>query len=430
MQKRALTPVYIVLFLAMLFFPFMGNGQPTDTLVLTIPDAERIFLEKNLDLLANHFNIDISRAQLQQARAWDNPVLNSDQTLYDGRFFRHKVVNGQEYGQVFLQVQQLIRTAGKIRKQTLLAEDNVRGSGAQFNDLVRNLRFTLAVDMNELARLQHIASVYAVEMETMQGLVRGMDEMYKIGDVSQKEQVRIRALLFSLQGDYNENQRQQVDIRKELATLLQLSDSLWIQPKADQLCSEPEVNGAGLGLLKDSALVQRPDLAALRVNAQFQQHNLALQKALALPDFSLGVEYDHLNSYVRNYYGLDISLPLPVFNRNRGNIHSASFAVKQADLQKEQLQLQVGNEVAAAWLKLKYATQMLDKSHSQLQDSFETLMQHMTASYKARQVGLVEFIDFFDAYRETRSRQWRMVADQRNAAAELNYVTNHQWINL
>jgi cobalt-zinc-cadmium efflux system outer membrane protein len=57
-------------------------------------------------------------------------------------------------------------------------------------------------------------------------------------------------------------------------------------------------------------------------------HNLALQKAMAVPDITIGSTYDQHSSYANNYVGLEISLPLPLFNRNQGNIKNAKLARK------------------------------------------------------------------------------------------------------
>lgn len=397
-----------------------------DTLKLTIPEAEGIFLKKNLTLLANQYNVDISKALVQQAKVWDNPTLVTDQNIYDGKFFRHN----NNYGQVYIQVQQLIRTAGKIKKQTQLAQDNVTGAEAQFTDVMRNLRYILSTDLNNLAQLQNIALIYTRETDAMQHLVTGMDALLKTGDISQKENMRIKALLFSLQTDYNANLRQQYDLQKELRTLLQLGDSTWIVADAGKPFSPELVNTLQLAALQDTALQNRPDLNLVRTQALFQQHNVGYQKALAVPDFTVGAEYDQRNSYVPNYYGLAVSVPLPLFNRNKGNINAAQLALRQSNVQVQQLQSQVGNEVTGAWQKLQNATSMLTADNNLLQSNYDQLMQNMRNSYRQRQVSLIEFIDFFDSYKDTRLRQWQLITDQRNAAAELNFITNQPIIQL
>ncbi len=402
----------------------------TDTLSLSIPKAEEIFLQKNLALLANQYNVDINKALVEQAKVWDNPVLNTDQNIYDGKWFKHGTVDGFKYGQVYLQVQQLIRTAGKIKKLTQLAQDNVQGAEAQFNDVMRNLRFVLTTDLNNLAQMQSSATLYQREMQTMTSLVNGMNAMLQQGDISRKENVRINAALFSLQADYNDNLRQQYDLQKEIAGLLQLNDSVWVKADAVQPIPVDQVHNLQLAMLRDSALQWRPDLLMARNQSLFSQHNISYQKAIAKPDLNVGVEYDQQSSYVPNYWGLAISVPLPVFNRNKGNIAAAEMAYKQSGVMVQQAETQVNKDVLGAWQKLINTSNLMNNTNAALQDNYESLMQNMVSSYQQRQVNLVEFIDFFDSYKETRNRQLHLIADQRNAAAELNFSVNQSIIKL
>ena len=432
MQQLTTKITHWVIGLIIGFFPTLLSAQQIniDTLNLTVPKAEEIFLQKNLSLLANQYNVDISKALVQQAKIWDNPVLNTDQTLYDGKFFRHTTIDGQPYGQVYIQVQQLIRTAGKIKKQTQLAQDNVLSAQAQFNDVMRNLKFVLTTDLNNLSQLQNTSAVYKSEMQTMQTLVKGMDEMYKVGDISEKENIRVKALLFSLQSDFNDNLRQQYDVQKEISTLLQLKDNVWVVSDSMQSYSASQVNDLSFAALKDSALQQRPDMAFVKTQSLFQQHNIVYQKALAKPDVNVGVEYDRLNSYVPNYYGLYISLPLPLFNSNKGNIAAARFAFRQSSVVVQQVQNQVDKDVNTAYQKLLATTAMLSNENIVLQNDYNRIMQNMLDSYKHREVSLIEFIDFFDTYKDIRTKQMQQVTNQRNAAAELNLATNQNIIKL
>ncbi|CAN5659542.1 TolC family protein [soil metagenome] len=414
------------------FFPQLLPAQQNsrDTLQLTVKKAEAIFLQKNLTLLANQYNVDINKALVQQAKVWDNPTLVTDQNIYDGKFFRHTTVNGVQYGQVYIQVQQLIRTAGKIKKQTQLAEDNVLSAEAHFNDVLRNLKFVLTTDLNNLSQLNNTAAVFQSEMQNLKALAKGMDEMLKLGDISQKENVRIRALLFSLQNDYSDNLQHQFELQKEIGSMLQLNDSVWVVADAGTTLSTSEISNLSIGMLQDSALQLRPDFMLVKTQAAFQQHNISYQKALAKPDLTVGVEYDHLNSYQPNYYGLALSIPLPLFNKNKGNINAAEIAYKQSGTVIQQVQNEVSKEVFTAWQKLQNATAMLSNENVQLQDNYEVLMKNMISSYRQRQVSLIEFIDFFEAYKDTRIKQWQLITNQRNDAAELNYTINQNIIGL
>jgi len=402
-------------------------AQKTDTLYLKFPEAEKIFLQNNLALLSARYDIDINKAYKQQARYWDNPVLNTDQNIYDGKFFRHKTVDGQEYGQIYVALQQLILTAGKRNKLIKLANDNVLTAEQQFNDLLRNLRFLLSTDFNTLDQLWQTNIVYKNEIDAMQKMAAGMDEQLKVGNVSQKDNIRVKALLYGLQSDQADLYRQVADIQKDLRVLLNVSDSAFIVPQLNMLTP---VEGLVLQPLLDSARNSRPDYLLAQTNLLSQQHNLAYQQALKTPDVTVGVEYDRLSNYIPNYWGLAVSLPLPVLNRNKGNINAAKFSIKQAQTGVQQIQNQIEQDIAAAYSKWLIASSITNSASAELGDQYDKLMQNMISSYKQRQVSLIEFIDFFDAYKDSHLKQLAQQANLRNAAAELNYTTGTSIINL
>ena len=415
--------------LLLVFTGYSKLQAQTDTLRLTLPEAEKIFLQKNLALLAQRYNISISKALEQQARYWDNPTLNTDNTLYDGKFFRYtkENPNGQTYGEILLQLQQVIRTAGKRNKLIKLSEDATLSATQQFNDLLRNLKFTLATQFSSLSQLAATNQLYNRELEAVQKLVAGMDAEFKAGNISQKENLRIKALLFSLQNDQAALLLQIADIQKDLHVLLQQNDQTIIMPadsKADPAPLPP------LQDLIDSALNNRPDLQLANTNLLQQQHNLAYQKALVAPDVTAGISYDRLNSYVTHYWGFQFSLPLPILNHNKGNINAAKESIKQADVNIRQAQTQISQDVTTAYRKYLLAASQLQQADPALNEPFDKLLQNMISSYRQRQVSLVEFIDFFDSYKEVLIKKQQQLSTFRNAAAELNFSTGTHVVTL
>src|SRR5271170_822314 len=55
-----------------------------DTIRLSLPQAEKAFLDSNLQLLAQKYNIDAQRALIIQAKLWPNPNLSISHGLYSG----------------------------------------------------------------------------------------------------------------------------------------------------------------------------------------------------------------------------------------------------------------------------------------------------------------------------------------------------------
>jgi cobalt-zinc-cadmium efflux system outer membrane protein len=155
---------------------------------------------------------------------------------------------------------------------------------------------------------------------------------------------------------------------------------------------------------------------------------MSYQKALGKPDVNVGVEYDKANSYVPNYWGLTIALPVPVFNRNQGNIKAAKFSVEQANVLQTQANTRAEQEVIAAYKKYKTMTNAWKEGGSQLEEQYDRMLGNMTDSYQQRQIGLLEFIDFYDSYKEIKLKRIQQEVDLLNAAAELNFTTGHHII--
>lgn len=398
-----------------------------DTLVLTLPEAEKLFLQKNLALISQQYNVDINKAFVQQARYWDNPVLLTDQNLYDGKFFRHTKVDNQPYGQIYLQLQQVIKTAGKRNKLVQLANDNVLSATQQFNDLMRNLKFVLITDFGNLHQLLGTHAIYSKEADAMQKLAAGMDAQFQTGNISQKDNIRIKSLLFSLQSDMADVQRQITEVQKELHTLLQQSGNNIIVP----VINEPAVNGSlTLNQLQDSAINNRPDWQLAKINLLTQEHNLIYQKSLAVPDLTVGLEYDRLSNYVPNFWGLTIGLPIPVFNRNKGNIMAAGTAIRQAANTVLQVQNQTQQDVQTAYNKYLIAANLKKISPVELGEQYDRLFQNVITGYQQRQISLIEFVDFFDAYKESTVKKLQQQTSLLNAIAEINFTTGTNIITI
>lgn len=402
------------------------RAQTTDTVRLSPVDAEKLFLQNNLDLLAQQYNIDISTAQVQQAKYWDNPVLNTDQNIYDGKFFRHN----SDYGQVFIQVQQLIKTAGKRNKLIRLANDQVLTAKQQFNDLLRNLKYLLRSNLATLWQLQQTTIIYHTEINALQQLAKGMDAQLQAGNISEKDNLRIKALVYSLNSDMADLEQQINDLQKELHLLLRENRNRFIVSEMPDLKNTDTIDQLQPGILSDSARTIRPDAQLAQINIATQQHNLAYQQALAVPDVNVGVEYDQRSSYINNYYGLAISIPLPLFNRNKGNINASKLSVKQADVLNQQVQLQVDAEVIAAWRKLQTLHRLRKLDISGLQSDYDRLLRGVIDSYGKRQIGLLEFIDFLGSYKDARTKQLQQETNLRNAGEELNMAVGKDIIHL
>jgi len=401
-----------------LFSTLTAKAQ-TDTLKLNFQDAEKQFLQNNLSLVAQKYNVESTKALIDQAKLWDNPTLSTDQNIWDGtsrKLFDHS--NG--YGQVFVQLSQVFTTAGKRGKQIQVAKDNAQIQEAAFNDLMRNLRYNLQLDFGQVATLVQQGQVYQKEILAAGNLVDITQKTFDAGNTSMKDLIRLKALLFGLQNDMVENSRQINELQTELKTLLHVKETSFVLP----IVNDKPVQDVNLDVvtLIEQAKANRPDYLSNQYQLNSSTHNLALQKAMAAPDITIGGSFDKNSSYAPNYYGLQIGLPLPVFNRNQGNIKSAKYDVmsQQATLQDNEIRLR--NDVVQAINQYKLNQQLFTTQQTQFNEQYDKLFNAMSTSLRQRQIGLVEFIDFFDSYKDTKLKILQQQYNLQKSIADLNFA--------
>lgn len=410
-----------LLFISPLFFSLLTQKAEaqTDTLKITFPDAEKQFIENNLSLLAQKYNVDASKALIQQAKLWDNPVLNTDQNIHDGstnKFFNHS--NGG--GQVFVQLNQVFATAGKRGKQVKVAEDDAKVQEAAFNDLMRNLRYNLQLDFSQLGSLNAQQLVYQNEIKSATDLVNAIQKSYDVGNTSAKDLIRLKALLFGLQNDMVENNRQINDLQTELKTLLQTKETTFVQPVIND--KPTETVDLDVQSLINQAMTNRPDYLSNQYQLSSATHNLAYQKALAVPDVTVGLSYDQNSSYAPHYYGLQVGFPIPLFNRNQGNIKSAQYNIKSQESTLKQSEFQLKNDVVAAVNQYKLNIQLFSTQQIAFNEQYDKLFSAMLKSFQQRQISLVEFVDFFDTYKDTKLKILQQQFNLQKAIADLNFA--------
>ncbi|MEP6949761.1 MAG: TolC family protein [Ginsengibacter sp.] len=418
-----------MLALLMPVLPYFSAFSQNDTVKISVAEGEKIFLQNNLSILAAKYNIDANRALIRQARFWDNPVISTDQNIYDsqGGYFKHDQTNGQ----VYVQVMQLIRTAGKRTKLAQLAEDNTTISTGQFDDLLRTLRYALITDLYEIEHQLKIKRVYDAEINEVQTLVAAMDEQLQSGNISVKDNIRIKALLFSLKNELVNVDAQLMPLQNEVKLLLRNSDSSFILPVfnyylPDLIKKEIPSKEELVKIAEDN----RPDIKIASSQLDYANHNFTYQKALAKPDISIGTEYDQRSSYAPNYVGLAISFPLNILNRNQGNIASARFNIKQQQALYDGQLSKIGNDISSAVAKIKFYQQVNNLQQLDFAQQYESVFQNMLKSYQQRQVSLLEFIDFADAYKDTRLKILEQHTSLIKALEELNYQAGKDVISL
>lgn len=412
------------LFLAAFLLPFYCFAQ--DALRLSLKQVDSLFLQNNLILLSERFRIEASKAAVIQARLWDNPTLSTEWNAYNPD--KKRVLDVAKGGQKIVSIEQILLTAGKRSKQVALAIENAQMTEYEFLDLLRTLKFELRSSFFEVFFLQNTLNRYQLQINTLQTTVTAFEEQYEKNNVSLRELLRLKALLFQLNNDKTEILFQIAEKQKGLKTLL--NTNLQIVP----LVNEAELNryflnGYTVAALSELALQNRGDIKVVESLKRQAELNYTLQKSLAVPNLRLGAVYDQSGSYVNHYTGITLGADLPFFNKNQGNIKTAKSLIEYQKGVQNQKTNAVSNEVAEAFQKVRYVENMVQSVDGKFTDQFEQLNKGVVENFQKRNLTLLEFIDLIETYSESVKELNRLKADRIGAYEELNFTVGQELFN-
>ncbi|MGI4834165.1 MAG: TolC family protein [Janthinobacterium lividum] len=398
----------------------------TDTVRLTLPDAEQRFVQNNLELLAQRYNISAQQALAIQARLIDNPTLFVDQNALQQTVHRQDAVGSSaDLGktQVAVQVQQLFALAGRRRAAGRAQEQVAIVESFNLEDLVRTLRYQLRTTFYDIYYRQQTLRVYDTEIPQLRHTVGLYQGQYEKGNIALKEVIRLKAFLFTLETERVGLITDQANSQADLHILLRDSVSTFYKPVVDtRRLRDLSPTAYAETQLTDSALVRRADLLARRAEVQHQNLNLRLQRAVATPDLAIGYSYDRFGSYFDNYNSLTLGMAVPIFNRNQGNIRAAKAQISGAQAQLAQRQLTVRREVHEAY-QVALRQDELYQNTNRDTTPFSTLIDNIEKSYTKRLISVVEYLDFYEAYKNNVLQLNALRANRMRAFENLNLTT-------
>jgi cobalt-zinc-cadmium efflux system outer membrane protein len=412
-----------IIFLTALLLTSSCLVKAQDSLRLSLRQADSLFIRNNLDLLAERFRIVASQASIIQARLWDNPTLSVEANAFNPD--KRRVLDVARGGQKIISIEQLLVTAGKRSKQVALATENAHMTEYEFLDLLRVLKFELRNNFFDIYFLQNTLNRYQLQINNLQSTVTAFESQYEKNNVSLRELLRLKALLFQLNNDKTEILFQIAEKQKTLKILLNL-DVPFVPVVNEAELNRYHLNGYDAPALGQLALQNRGDVKVTESLTRQAELNYNLQKSLAVPNLKIGATYDQSGSYVNNYTGLTLSADLPFFNKNQGNIKVARSQIDyQKGLQSQKVNV-VTNEVAAAFQKVQYVENMVQSIDSKFSEQFEQLNKGVVENFQKRNLSLLEFIDLIETYSESIKELNRLKADRVGAYEELNFTVGQE----
>lgn len=393
----------------------------------TVADLEKQFLENNYALIAGKYNIAKADAEIVQEKLWPNPTLNiSEVNLWKTYQIEEQPFLFGSYGnnqQISIELEQLVETAGKRKKRVAIKQLEKNSAVFDFEELMRDLKKELRVNYYTLNKIQTEETL----LNSIVDLFTQMNSQYErqaaLKNIPTAEFYRVQTELIGLQKEKIELEKQKTESLNKMRLLTQnpsLSISQIAFSDLSFVSKEIPLN------LNDQAKDNNIGLQRQLNETSIAQNQLKLEKALRTPDLTFQVNYDRGGNIMRDFVGVGVSFDLPVFNTNKGAIKAAKHNIDQQLTQQQVLETELTSTVNT----LQEQLQLMNQSLKNWSDIKTTEQEQMIENYKKhlqnKQITLIEFIDFTQAFREAQQAYLELLENYHHTVEELNYLTGQE----
>ncbi len=403
-----------------LLYAAIAGAQPVAPATLTIQQAEELFLKNNFLLLAQQYDIDRADAQIVQSRLYPNPEITADVVAYQQQENLYFPMG--KSGNFVAGLEQLILMGGKRKSQIALAKLDKQRAEAEFTDLTRNLRQQIWDSFFTLHNQQKIIEKYNRLLDKLDDLITGYEQQVAKNNVALKDLVRLKSVYVKINNDKSEESAAMIEEQQKLGILLGVTgpiSTVYTQADADKFGSAL----VGYDDLLQKSMTNRPDYKQSQLGIEASKVNLSLQKRLAIPDITLRAGYNQQGDAFMNQYNIGLGIPLPVFDRNQGNIQSAKIEKMQQEKGLAYKEVEIKNEVLAAYENYTRSVDEYKRISKMINEDFDTVFAGLNTNFRKGNVSMIEFADFFEAYNEAQAEMERVRKQLAIAAAQVNYVT-------
>ena len=380
-------------FLLVLFGPVV-LAQKT----VTLQDFESQFLKNNLFLLASQYNIDASKALTIQARIWDNPSLTAELNAYNPE--RNQYFDIGKQGQKAFGIEQLIYLGGKKRNEIKLAQTNEKLAELQFNDLLRTLKLQLRKSFFTVYYNKKSLETTDNQLTHIEDLINSYSVQVQKGNIPLRDLVRLQSLYLNFKNERMEVINENIEEEANLKLLLNSTESIVPDISKEEFNKYLVTIPFDLKTFQDEAIANRPDYLAKQKDIESNEINVKWQKSLSIPDITVGANYDQRSGAFNKEANLTLGIPLPLWNKNKGNIKYAQTILEQSKIEKQNFDLQLQTEITSAWNKWDESRKNYVVIKPTVNSDFEAVYNGILTNFQKRNISLLEFTDFMESYNQ------------------------------
>lgn len=377
---------------------------------LTLRDSLSLALQRNPELAAFGKERSAMEAALLQAGALPNPVLDiSGDNLRNAR----KTEAGDRT--TTIQFGQLIELGGKRAARMRAAEAGRDLANWDYETKRIEILSLVAQRFVDVLTAQQRKGLADEALALARQVSDAAAKRVQAGKVSPVEETKARLAQAAAEVELEQAKREGVALRKALGALWANPNPSFEKAVGDMETITP--------LPPYEQLVERvrdnPELARWSSEIERRRAGVDAERAKAVPDVTITAGVTRFSQFDDRAYIVGISVPLPLFNRNRGGILEAGRRLDKASDESHAAESRVLTELARAYQRLAAIDKEIGILRTILLPGAQSAFD---AAAKGYRLGKFGFLDVLDAQRtlfQIRTQNLRALADHQRGVSEI-----------
>ena len=395
---------------------------------LSIAEAVDESLQRNASLQTQRLSLTIADAAIVTAGLRPNPVVSGDADHLDllGTGFDDTNNAGPpEYG---IRIDFPIERGKKRDLRLDVAQLGRNLAAAQLADTVRRLKIDVLVASIDVLEAKAKLALARENLETLQQLVDLNQRRLTSGAIAPLEATRSRVAMLQYRSNVRTAELALTQARLRLLPLVGAKPGDSPVDIDDVLMAHPPESPPALSDLQAMARTKRPDVMAARAEQARSQADLRLQIGQSKIDYSVGTEYRRQQGIAGkgNMLGFFVSAPLPIFNRNQGEIARAEADQERTRQAAAAVDIDVNTEVASAFREFESSRRLLLEIEQDLLEPARSARSGTAYTYQAGATSLLDVLDAQRAFNDTMDSYYTAQAAFRRAEAKLALVSGEE----
>lgn len=391
---------------------------------ISINEAELQLQKNNLQLLAQQYSISASQAAVIQAKIWEQPYLSGEFNTINPQ--DNSVFDIGNAGQKGLAIQQLIYLGGKKKNEISFAKSNVAIAELEFEQLLRNLKYQLSQNFYSVYFDRQKINSLDAQIAIIDTLVINYSVQSQKGNIPLREVVRLQSLVLNLKNERNNLLKDIIEAQQNLSLLTGIQETVVPQVNETELLEKYQNKLISKDTILSMSLESNIEyLSSIKI-AESQEQYLKWQKSLAVPDITTGLSYDQRGGAFQNQVNLTFGIPLPLWNKNKGNIKIAEAQLQQSKLNKDYKNLELRTKVETFWQIWQQQINQINTIDKSTTNNLETVKSGMLNNFQKRNITMLEFTDFMESYNQSSIQINELKKSLILSGLNLNFITNKE----